>query len=56
MYIISRCIYFHIIKNYIIKKGLCPIAEKLYQEILSLPIYYKLDNQIINFITELKSI
>ena len=24
------------------KKGLCPIAEKVYQEILSLPIYYKL--------------
>lgn len=32
------------------KKGLCPIAEKVYQEILSLPIYYKLDNSIINII------
>ena len=32
------------------EKGLCPIAEKVYQEILSLPIYYKLTNDIINSI------
>jgi perosamine synthetase len=32
------------------KKGLCPVAEKVYQEILSLPIYYKLTNDIINSI------
>ena len=32
-------------------KGLCPVAEKVYSEILSLPIYYKLDNKTIDVIT-----
>lgn len=35
------------------KKGLCPIAEKVYNEILSLPIYYKLDNENISNIINL---
>ena len=34
-------------------KGLCPVAEKMYSEILSLPIYYKLDNEIIDNIIKL---
>ena len=29
-------------------KGLCPIAEKVYSEILSLPIYYKLTNDLLD--------
>jgi len=37
------------------KKGLCPIAEKVYQEILSLPIYYKLEDNEINKIIDLIS-
>ena len=32
------------------KKGLCPIAEKVYQEILSLPIYFKLDTDVLDYI------
>lgn len=35
------------------KKGLCPIAEKVYQEILSLPIYFKLDIEKVNCIVKL---
>ena len=35
------------------KRGLCPIAEKVYQEILSLPIYYKLETKDINKIINL---
>ena len=36
------------------KKGLCPTAEKIYEEILSLPIFYKLEfDEIDNIITYL---
>ncbi len=34
-------------------KGLCPIAEKVYKQILSLPIYYKLSNNDIDMIINL---
>ena len=30
------------------KKGLCPNAEKLYQEMMSLPIYYSLTDKDVN--------
>jgi perosamine synthetase len=34
-------------------KGLCPVAEKMYSEILSLPIYYKLTNDLLDNIINL---
>ena len=37
------------------KKGLCPTAERVYKEILSLPIYYKLEDNEINKIIDLIS-
>lgn len=35
------------------KKGLCPVSEKIYHEILSLPIYYMFDTDIIDTIIQL---
>lgn len=35
------------------KKGLCPVAEKVYQDILSIPIYYKLEKKDIDRIISL---
>jgi len=35
------------------KKGLCPVAEKVYQDILSIPIYYKLEKTDIDRIISL---
>lgn len=37
--------YFPYYKNLGYKKGLCPKAESLYEEIISLPLYYAMSNQ-----------
>ena len=39
------CILFSVLSEVGISKGLCPKAEKLYDEMITLPLYYGMSDQ-----------
>lgn len=57
MFIIFLRIISRITRGWATKKGLCPKAEKLYEEIMSLPLYYAMsDKDVEDVITAVKKI